>query len=43
MAVQMIKKDGKMVPAEFKDGHWVPIEGAVLSFNGDSVSVKKNE
>lgn len=43
MAIQMIKYDGKMVPAEFKDGKWVPIEGAELSFDGENLSVKKKE
>lgn len=39
----MIKKDGKMVPAEFKDGKWVAIEGASLAVEGEKLVVKKKQ
>lgn len=41
MAAQMIKHNGKIMPAELKDGKWVPIENAELSFDGENLSVKK--
>lgn len=43
MSVQMIKVKGKMVPAELKDGKFVPIEDAELFYDGKKLIVKKNE
>ena len=43
MTTPMIKFNGKMVPAELKDGKWVPIKEAELSYDGEKLSVKKKQ
>lgn len=40
MAVQMIKHNGKFVPAEKRDGKWVPIEDKELVYGKDGIEVK---
>jgi len=39
MPVQMIKHQGKMVPAKKVDGKWVPDIGAKLVHTGDGLRV----
>ena len=45
MAIQMIEHEGKMIPAKFENGKWIPDLDKILKYTADGIKVvdKKDE